>query len=662
MLITKIAAKNYKTYKELDLDLSVNPDQPIVLIGGQNGGGKTTLFQAIYSALYGLDIKDAAHFKRLITASVQFTDDIKIELEIDFKGKVLSQDFPYKIKRVYALNTQNNPVESVTLNFNGDIFTYGTAMPASKRTKMEAEVNKIIKANLPKELSKYFLFDAMESGDLLKEDYLSRVIKENIENVMGFNKYMHLGEAAHKLKERYIADTIEIQSERIAYQKLLDTKSEVEAKIKSLKEEQQIKLGYSIDKKDFYKKAKEGKNLQQEYKDQINLLEARIAELKDKEVEYLHWVNKYAEEIELQAFVPKLVDTIREELELILSKSEVMGSNDNFTELQLNYINDRINRFFIEKKYTDVAPDQLAMEITDYIRTDLKKEESENDFAFFSEEELTSIRLLLNQTSINNFNFIYHTKEILQKELKQLPILKADLAEAKSHTSNDESAVIEAYENNESILNDLKASISSLEDEIVRINTEINRYDISEEEIPNPKLEILKKIEPVFDQISNALLKAKKNRIEETMKEDLNATLVAYSNQVGKVELSEKLNDLTFKIYHISGNEIYLEELNAASKQIIVQVLLKALHQFGDYNPPVMIDTVMGYLDEESRASLLENYFPMLSHQTILLSTDSEIRTDKDLMKIEEFISKKYTLERDKENQYTNVREGYFNV
>lgn len=145
------------------------------------------------------------------------------------------------------------------------------------------------------------------------------------------------------------------------------------------------------------------------------------------------------------------------------------------------------------------------------------------------------------------------------------------------------------------------------------------------------------------------------------MLEDLNSTLVVYENQIGRVELSENLADLTFKIYHKAGNEIYLEELNAASKQIIVQVLLKALHQFGDYNPPVMIDTVMGYLDEDSRASLLENYFPKLSHQTILLSTDSEIRTDKDLMKIEEFISKKYTLIRDKELQLTTVSEGYFN-
>lgn len=44
MLITKIIAKNFKTYRELDLDLTVNEEQPIILIGGENGGGKTTLF------------------------------------------------------------------------------------------------------------------------------------------------------------------------------------------------------------------------------------------------------------------------------------------------------------------------------------------------------------------------------------------------------------------------------------------------------------------------------------------------------------------------------------------------------------------------------------------------------------------------------------------
>lgn len=350
MIITKIAAKNYKTYKDLDLDLTVNADQPIILIGGQNGGGKTTLFQAIYAALYGLEVKDKDHFKRLVSAATPFHNDVRIELEIDFKGKVLMKDFLYKIKRTYTLNSQEQPIESVTLNFNGDVFTYGSAMPFSQRNKLEVEVNKIIKANLPKELSKYFLFDAMESGDLLKEDYLARVIKENIENVMGFNKYIHLEEAAHKLKEKYIADSLEIESERVEYQKLLDEKNKVEAKIKSLREEQKIKLGYSIDKKDLYNKAKEGKNLQQEFQDQIKLLESRIEDLKLKEAEYLHLTSKYAEEIELQSFLPKLTDTIKQELQLIINSKDNASNSSHFSTMQLDYIYQKISSYLDHNK------------------------------------------------------------------------------------------------------------------------------------------------------------------------------------------------------------------------------------------------------------------------------------------------------------------------
>ena len=70
----------------------------------------------------------------------------------------------------------------------------------------------------------------------------------------------------------------------------------------------------------------------------------------------------------------------------------------------------------------------------------------------------------------------------------------------------------------------------------------------------------------------------------------------------------------------------------------------------------------MGVLDETSRAIVLENYFPDLSQQTILLSSDSEIRVGKDLEKIKPFISKTYTLHRDKEKQLTSVAQGYFGI
>ena len=50
MLIQRIKISNYKTYLSLDLDLTVDDDRPIILIGGANGGGKTTLFEAISGA------------------------------------------------------------------------------------------------------------------------------------------------------------------------------------------------------------------------------------------------------------------------------------------------------------------------------------------------------------------------------------------------------------------------------------------------------------------------------------------------------------------------------------------------------------------------------------------------------------------------------------
>ena len=665
MLITRIIAKNFKTYRELDLDLTVNEEQPIILIGGENGGGKTTLFQAIYYALYGLKVKDFEHFNKLQNAGERAKNEgnssNKIELEIHFTGKVLHNDYKYIIKRLYTINAQNSPVEAVTLNLNGDVFQYGTATPHAERVKKEAEVNKIIKANLPQELSKYFLFDAMEAGNLLKDEYLNRVIKENIENVMGFNKYIQLGNATNILTQDYIAQGIEIEEERNQYKNLLEEKKKIEELIVATNTHYERALSYSLSQKEFYESAKEGKNLQANIKEQIQLVERKIEDILNRETLFIEQSERFLNDIEIQVFIPKLISIIQNEIELILAEKSQKNNNDFIEPEHITKISDKVIAFLKENNLieSELTNEQKGL-LKEYIIKKSNQDNTKTDYDFIDKNDVTNLEQLLGWSSINQFNIIEQQKESLEKELATLPNLKIQLLDLRKSDVGGGDEIIQSFEANELKIKEHKETIKGYKSDIEKLDAKIKKFDLSDEEVPNPKLELLKKLGPLFTKVSNALLVNKKSRIEEAMKNDLNTTLVAYENQIDRVELSEDLSNLSFKIYHKAGNEIYLEELNAASKQIIIQVLLKSLHYFGDYNPPVMIDTVMGYLDESSRASLLENYFPKLSHQTILLSTDSEIRKHIDLEKIENFIAKKFTLVRDKENQLTEVVEGYF--
>ncbi|HRB93353.1 MAG TPA: AAA family ATPase, partial [Chitinophagales bacterium] len=318
MLIKRIKAKNFKTYLNLDLDISVEQDKPIILIGGANGGGKTTLFESIYGALYGLHINSAKQFKELLNAGALGMEDEKIILELHFSGKVLNEEQQYILTRTYALNPNDTPVENVKLNMNGTIFSYGTATPPAQRAEQEAQVNKIIKANLPQELSRYFLFDAMEAGNLLKEDQLNRVIKENIENVMGFNKYMQLAKTSETLYQTYTAQRLQVENEKQEYLQLLEQKKKHDESLTTIQSILQDALQYSVANKELYDNLKAGMNQESTIKNKIEQTKIQIENIYKKEKIYHDDLDEFVKEMELNVCLPKMVDTIKSEINLIL--------------------------------------------------------------------------------------------------------------------------------------------------------------------------------------------------------------------------------------------------------------------------------------------------------------------------------------------------------
>ena len=660
MQINHIHVENYKTYLMLDLDVSVKDEErPIILIGGMNGSGKTTMFDAIYGALYGLEIRDERHFRELFNSGVTDIIGKRIVLEIDFEGMIGSKTAQYKLTRTYQI-VNAKAVENVTLHIGGTTYTYGTRTAQKDRTINEEAVKKIIKANLPKELSNYFLFDAMKTSELVKDEQINQLIRDNIKSVMGFNKYSLLVDVSSKMLDEMKAGRIENENLKKEFQELQERKRNIEGELSSLRNSYDDALGYANNNREQYNLLKDGRNKNDITKDQISRTEARINEIRKSEQAFRQNADELTKQLETDIFVQKLASSIKNEVEQILNHKLSLEESKKsiLSEKQIENIAGRVVAI-IQKRYVTSQTIDLPS-IVSAVMYEQEADEIKDRYDYLNNADVEAIKSLVNSTMMNPYNSFEQSRDRTEEEMKDLPKLQRQLESYRESLAGDDFSMISLYEENERNMTSLKEQIREKETEITKIEKEIGRYDFDIPNVPDPKFELMKQLPDFFRKLQHKLLMNRKRDIENMMKEQLNINLVSYSGTIERVELSDSDDNISFKMYHKQGNEIPLNQLNAGAKQTVMQVLLKVLYELGDYEPPVMIDTVMGVLDKESRATIIENYFPNLARQTILLSTDSEIRTEDDYKLLEAYISKVYTVHRDKEHQCTTVSDDYF--
>ena len=662
MIIKRVHVTNYKTYLSLDLDLSVDDDRPIILIGGMNGGGKTTLFEAICGALYGLNIRTKEEFEELLNNGAVNTVKPEIQLEVTFVGRVLGQEQKYVLRRTYILNPQQKPVESVYLNMQGNTFVYGSATPAAERARCEQQVNKIIKANLPQELSKYFLFDAMQSSELLKKNVFAQIIKDNIENVMGFKKYLQLKRAAEKLQQDWAQQRLDAEKEAEEYNNLCSRKAELERTLEAYEEKQDRLYKFITESQEDYDRAKSGAENSANIQRKINELIAKLEGVAKKAVDYVEDVRSFVEDIELCVFLPKLATNMATEVEHILRIKEDLKKGCE-SAVSLETLKDVTGKIIAYLKGLSLCSYEVDEEnVVQHMKALQDANKPTDSYGFLDEEEVLALRNFIQSQGSNRFVTLDRIRTELEVQLASIPNWEMQKSSLQASLVGGNEALIKQYEDAKKELEQIKVEETKTQAEIKKLENQIHRFDVQIQQEPDVKYDTLVKLKPFFDEVANGLLKKKKAQIETEMQQQLNELLISYKGCVARVELSDSIENFNIKLYHKAGNLISLNQLNAASKQIFIQVLLKVLRNLGDYNPPVMIDTVMGVLDNESRDALMEEYFPQLAEQTILLCTTSEIRKESDYVKLEPFISKTYTLKRNVELQQTTVEDGYFGV
>ena len=662
MLIQKIKISNFKTYLSLDLDLTVDDDRPIILIGGSNGGGKTTLFEAISGALYGLKIESKEHFMELLNQGAINKVKPEISLQITFVGKVLGQQQKYILKRIYQLNPQGRPLESVSLNMNGNMYVYGTMTAPKERVRAEQEISKIIKANLPQELSQYFLFDAMQSSELLKKNVFQQTIRDNFENVLGFKKYLQLKRASEKLQQEWAQQRLEAEQEAKEYNNLCSQKDGLVAEMNACLAEQDRLYKYMASVEDEYQRAKEGAQQAMNLNKRIQDVDGKIRAITNEAADYAESLKAFIENIEINVFLPKLASNLSQEINNILRiKEQLLKQSTGAYPIEtLRDVTAKIIDYLKELSLCSQAVDEEN--VVAHMVALQNTTNAQDPYDYLDDAEVEALKELPKKGGGNHFVTLDRKRQDMEIQLANLDNLRTEKRTLEQTQAGGNNLLIANYEDAKRSVDKLKTHEDSLKSEIQRLEKRIHQYDVQIQQEPDLKFDTLVKLRPFFNKVADSLLKKKKAQIETEMQSQLNKLLVSYKGHVARVELSDSMKNFNIRLYHSAGNEISLNQLNAASKQIFIQVLLKVLRNLGDYNPPVMIDTVMGVLDNESRDALMEEYFPQLAEQTILLCTTSEIRTDSDYVKLEPFISKTYTLHRNVEEQNTTVAEGYFGI
>lgn len=119
-------------------------------------------------------------------------------------------------------------------------------------------------------------------------------------------------------------------------------------------------------------------------------------------------------------------------------------------------------------------------------------------------------------------------------------------------------------------------------------------------------------------------------------------------------------NTFSVELAYNDGKVLDREQLSAGEKQIYATAMLEALGKASGRRLPIIIDTPLGRLDSKHRSKVIDSYFPEASHQVVLLSTDTEIRIEEAPTSFNNAISKMYELQYINLSGESFVTKGYF--
>jgi DNA sulfur modification protein DndD len=656
MILDSITLENFGAYGgRQEAILTPKEGKPIILFGGMNGGGKTTLLDAIQLAFYGpkarLSNRNRLGYRDYLRDCIHRQSDSGEGacITLRFRRMMEGEARQFELQRAWREGVKGIE-ETVRVWRDGkldDVFT--------------EHWDEAIEAYLPSGIAHLFFFDGEQVKDLAEGGHAAEILGTAVHSLLGLDlvdrletdlksferrkKAEGLGpEATHKLNQiRSELEHIDAAQEQAAMQEgaLVNEAGRLAKELRA-KEDQFRAEGGEI-----FLLRKDIDEVLTKLKAEKNTLETQFRELVAGPLPLL-LVERLLAEAEQQSRHENEVRRARVLLDVLETRDNELVStlqhqglpSPTLEQIEQILLGDRTSRIGLAKEGLTLDADEgLALELS-HLRSTILPTAEEQSRMFVS--QLASLEEKIAR---------------LEMEIERVPsedriaIIQDELNKSRS-----------AHELKMVELEALRVSIQALKKQ--RVVTEAKLDKLSEQDMDtrfaeDDRLRMLKHSSKVRDTLGlfrTRVVGKHTSRMETLMLESFQKLL-----RKGDLVTGLTINPETFEptLTGKDGKMLPIERLSAGERQLLATSMLWGLARASGRPIPTIIDTPLGRLDSSHRKHLVERYFPNASHQVLLLSTDEEI-VGKYHESLKPYIARNYLLAHDEQAGQTKIELGYF--
>lgn len=655
MIFRELVLQNFGPYQGRQVINLAPTDaaRPIILFGGMNGGGKTTLMDAIRLALYGhrapCSTRGNLSYKEFLSQAVnrQAQDaPTAVELSLQITINNAAQPTEFRICRSWTKNAKSNRDQL-------EILVNGVPDPA-----LEKGWDQRIEDLLPLGISNLFLFDGEQVKELAEQDELPPLVIGAMRSLLGLELPDRLSADLDVLasrKRKKLSGSQELkQLESIEQQ--LDA---LESKRRSAKKTiASIYTQLDIAKKTLSETQArffaEGGKIAAEK----SQLDRQLQQAKDDaEVQRQALRDLAAGSLPL-ALIQPLLREAQAQIQVEVRHEQFQAAKDLLQERNQHLI-DFVGTLNLENTAVEQIRAFLAREDDDLAHPHTQpwlhaSVDHLHQLTQFLDHGLPAQQQLA-QERLTALQDLEETIETTERYLATAaaPEIYEKLAQQVDQAQTEVSRLAVEHEKAQQDYNQIIQAIDKTRKELVEYSQATLEY-LSDEHILKAIATVQTKLK-VFKQ----RLKLRKLNQLETLVTQCFLYLLHKPNLVHRVEIDTET--FTLALFDRAGQPVPKHRLSAGEKQLLAIALLWGLARASGRQLPVAIDTPLGRLDSYHRNNLVEKYFPQASHQVLLLSTDTEIReAELAQLRSSKAISREYLLRYDVKQHQTEVQSGYF--